>query len=543
MTIQRLPILASTDVEDASSTLTEGSEYARNIMYDKYPDGRVYATQRPGITINNTPEFTGREKRGRGAYNWEKYDRTYQVINDTVYLDYSGSIGTISAGLSRVYFVECDDALALLDPENNEGWIIDNANGLTQITDSNFPPNQTPARELAGGGVWLDGNLYVLDTLGVIWNSNDNDPTTFDALGFIEAGRQEDGGVYLAQHGPGLAVVGTRTIEFFYNAGNATGSPLARRQDTMIHLGALNENAVTVQGNKVYFVGSEGTGTLGVYLLDNYQLAKLSTKSIDDFIAEARHTKQLSFFVSSMLIRGHQVCFISGVQSVASPGGGGEYFSADYIEDQGSYVVIEGTDLYDTQFTLVYDQTIGTWSTWDSSILENGGFPVLVGTSKLRSRNTVASVLFLNGEIAEVTADYAPVDQTIIYTYFDTDDYIENQSDYITDQGEDTYTAIPMSVRIGEWDGGTMTNKYCHRLEVVGTTLAEAAGEQDIQVSWSDDHFRTFSTPRNLDTEFRRKLSRLGNFKRRSFQLDYEGLDPLRIEGIEIDVRASRYAR
>lgn len=540
MPIQRIPILASSDHENNDETFVEGAQYARNVMYDKYPDGRPYATQRPGITITDTPEFTDRQKRGRGAYNWQKKDSSYQVINDTVYSNYTEVVGTITAGLNLVFFAETDNELAIIDPENNEGWVIDEFNVLTKITDSNFPPNQSTAKTLAGGVAWVDGNLYVLDTDGFIWNSNDDDPYTWDALGFINAGRSEDGGIFIAQHATGIAVFGTRSIEFFYNAGNPVGSPLQRRNDLFFLVGAINTNSVSVQGNRVYFLGSEETGTLGLYRLEDFQVQKISTKSDDDLLAEARHVKKLEFFLSGILLRSHQLCFVSGVQSI----GDGLYFAdADYIESQGTYVLVDGTDLYATQFTLVWDETIGQWSNYDSPALEFGGFPVINGTSRLRSKNTVASLLMLNGEIVEFSPSFEPVDKTSVKAYFEPDDYIVNQDDYVLVNGEDASFGIPMSVRLPEYDGGTMTLKFCHRLELVGTTLADGVGNSDIFVSWSDDHYRTVSPKRRLSTSFRQKLSRLGKFKRRSYQIDYDGLEPLRIEGVEMYLRASQYAR
>ena len=79
-------------------------------------------------------------------------------------------------------------------------------------------------------------------------------------------------------------------------------------------------------------------------------------------------------------------------------------------------------------------------------------------------------------------------------------------------------------------------------MNLVGDTLKLATNLTPIQISWSDDGYSTLSTPRDLATGLRRSLTRLGNFKRRAFNLSYSGTDKLQIEGIEIDTRESGYA-
>lgn len=538
--IVRIPILASVDPENEGNIYVEEAEFSQNVMYDKLSDGRPYVTQRPGITITSTQSFTSDTARGRGAYHWESQGASYAIINDSVVKDGGAVIGTIASGIGRVHFIETAEHLALIDPDNNQGWLIGTDDNVVQITDPDFPPNQFPARQLAGGGAWLNNTLFVLDTEGTVWNSDDDDPSSWNGLGFIPASKEEDGGLYLAPHKGGLAVFGTRSIEFMWYAGVATGSPLRTRDDIVYHVGAYSNSACSVQGDRIYFLGSEASGTLGVYILEDYQISPISNKTIDDALAYARNERGYDFIISGIMLRGHQLCFISAVQGF---GAGELYVENGYMESQETYVGADGFDFYDTQFTLVFDSTMGYWTTYDTQLLEKGGFPVVSGTSRIRNKNDTASVVFLNGEIGKFDVSYTSFDQTFSTDYFDTDDYIENQDDYVLPGIEDNEFAIPMRVRIPEWDGGSMTLKFGHRLELVGTTLAGHDIDTPVRVRWSDDHFRTFSPWRDLSTDFQQKLTRLGKFKRRSHEISYEGLNRIRIEGIELDVSGSGFAR
>jgi len=78
----------------------------------------------------------------------------------------------------------------MTDPENDEAWSITTGDAVAAIA-SNFPST------LAAGGSVLNNALYVMDTAGVIYGSESGDGTTWNALNFISAARDPDGGVYL----------------------------------------------------------------------------------------------------------------------------------------------------------------------------------------------------------------------------------------------------------------------------------------------------------------------------------------------------------
>lgn len=514
----RLPILSSNDPENSISALQFGTE-STNVMYDRYPDGKNYATQRPGIRLTAEPENFSLGSNGRGIYFWEEANGFYIVNDNRVEAGYGVSVGNISSGRDRVYFVELSNDLVILDPENNEGWVINinTPTTITQITDADFPPNQTPARQLVGGGAFLDGFLFAMDTEGVIWNSNLGDPLSWTALDFITAERENDEGVFLTKHHDQLIAIGSKSIEFFFNAGNPTGSPLSRRQDISYRTGCIDRKAVFDTGDLITFIGSEQSGTQGLYEVRNFQLRKRSSMSIDESLTNIAIQNSNDFILASAFINDHQLTFITP------------------ITDSG------GT-AWSSTVTYVFDGSTELWSTYVLNNKDLGGFPIVDIADKEQGTDRSVTFLFRTGDVGEIRPTLEPEDGSDEVRYFEQDDYIENQNDYILVIGTPQRTNISISLTIPESDMDTLRYKFGHSLWIVGTTVRGGQGATPLSISWSDDHYNTFSTPRTMDISTQRRLTRLGNFRRRAHRLTYQGADTLRIEGIELYFGVSRYA-
>ena len=71
-------------------------------------------------------------------------------------------------------------------------------------------------------------------------------------------------------------------------------------------------------------------------------------------------------------------------------------------------------------------------------------------------------------------------------------------------------------------------------MRYIGDTTSNA---QDLTVRWSDGSEREFNAGRVLDiSDNKNKLTALGRFKSRSWELAYQGNEQIRIEGIELVV-------
>ena len=182
--------------------------------------------KRPGTTsFALTPAIPSGTSYGLKAFNTKFYagvgGRLYEYVSGGTSVDK----GAISNG--KLSFIETSETPYLFFHNGTAGWTLNGSTGtLATVSDLDFPPNQTPALPLAKGAVYLDDMVFVMTTSGRIYNSGIENPTSWDALDYISKTAEADGGVALAKHLNFIVAWGDFSGEFFYNAGNPTGSPL-----------------------------------------------------------------------------------------------------------------------------------------------------------------------------------------------------------------------------------------------------------------------------------------------------------------------------
>lgn len=522
MATQRQIISTSVDPETSIADVTFGTQ-GLNTYIDRYGDARIYTTQRPAFVLSQDTDDSGiTVDRGRGVYFWEAIQSIIIVNDGKVLKGYGGTeIGDITEGRDRVYFIEATNDLIIIDPENNEGWIIaeSDSDNIAPIIDPSFPPNN--GLELAGGGAFLGGFVFVLTVNGQVWNSIINDPTTWDGLNFIDTEREADRGVFLGSHHDNLVAISTRSIEFFFNQGNPIGSPLGRRNDVAYKSGAPDAKGIFVKGDSLFLIGNDQKGVSGLYELRGFKLNKRSNFSIDGALSFFNIKTSLDFFLSAATIDDHPLVFVTPVVSSATSG-------------IATWVPL---------LTLVFDSVTSTWTTYETTIKSTIGFAVVDTTDISTQFTRNVGFLLTDGFVFQVDGTIQPLDSDFNDIYFAEDYLADDPDQYMEENGPILTSNIEMSTTLPEVDFGTVTNKFMHSLWVVGTTLAQATDTiSTLDISWTDDHYQTFTTPRNMDIQSRRKLTRLGRFKRRAFKLDYAGSDKLRLEALEFNVGVSQYA-
>lgn len=518
MPTRRIPIATSIDPENTNASLDLGTS-SLNIVYDTFVDGTVYATQRAAATIFAEASKFSQGAAGRGVYYWEAASSFYVVNNGQVSAGYGLSIGNISPGKNRVYFTEVGNYLLLIDPENNEGWYLNkNApTALNKITDPDFPSNQSPNLQLAAGAVTLDGFCFVLDTNGTVWQSQLGNPSSWNALDFITAEREADQGVFIAKHHDSIVVLGTRTVEFFYNAGNASGSVLARRQDVSYRTGSLAGNAFYAAGDQLYFLGLAQGGTVGLYQIDSFRLIKKSTISIDKSLAYNSADGGESYILAAAMVDDHPLVYLTTCQE-------------------------ETAGRWSATGTWVFDGKTNLWSAYQFAAKDLGGFPIIDLTDKTVASSRAVTLLSVNGDLLEFASKMEPIDTIGQGNYFLSPNYLLTQSDYINESSETITGEIELEVTLPWYDNDTYTNSFAHSLWVLGGRVADTEGTEPILVSWSDGHDRDYTTPREISTDMVRKLTRLGKYKKRTYKLYYQGPEALRLEGLEVTYRGAEYA-
>ena len=167
---------------------------------------------------------------------------------------------------------------------------------LVKITDTDFPT------DAVGPMVFLDGYGFILTASGSIYQTNINTMASIGVNNYLSVNAFTDAGKGLAKIKNTLVAFGESSIEFFYNAGNPSGSVLSPIKQAVLRCG-IPGNAqafasfkrITQIGDDIYFWGVEtnpetaflisGRGdNHHVYKLSGFQLFRMSTPETAAFL-------------------------------------------------------------------------------------------------------------------------------------------------------------------------------------------------------------------------------------------------------------------
>lgn len=243
-------------------------------------DNRHFILKRAGTETVYTPPSAGVI---RGWFFWEDQYKLYYAVGDTVWsyhvvtgvntavASVFGATGTseigfclfqFSTGISKVVATD-GTTLITMDVAN----VIGTAAGV---------PVHLPYP------IYLDGYVFVskINTAD-IYNSANDDPLTWPGE-FITAEMEGDNLIRLAKVNNYLLAFGTNSIEYFWDAGNATGSPL-QRNDTPIKYNTYLAGHAQF-GNVIYYVGVNEGGQPDVYMLKDFKIEELGTPTISRYL-------------------------------------------------------------------------------------------------------------------------------------------------------------------------------------------------------------------------------------------------------------------
>lgn len=438
----------------------------------------AYVTKRPGLEDSGATTQTAA---GRGIISWQ--GSLYAVVGDTIYKDGSALATTLDDITGRVSFdvTQSNNKLIIGDTSNTLLYTVQTDDTVTKVTDSggDLPTSMLP------GIVHLDGYTFVMDNDSSIHNSalnklDDNDDTAW--LGdFLTPEVVGDPGVGLIRHVNYLAGFGERSIEFFVDEGNATGSPMSRFEGTTSLIGAApgTGNCLANVDKKLMFVGQSWDGGRGVYQIEGFTPRRVSTKAIDEILdAEGSNINNAYAYVCRIM--GHQFYILTLPTTAAK--------------------------------TLVFDVEDHVWSEWTSY---NGSTETYFTGVDATVHNGVVKVLDEdNGKIYNLKPD--------IY--------------------QDDSNTIKVLGRTSKFDGDTDQNKFCHRITVIGDQATSDG--TNLSLSWSDDDYQNFNTARTIDlNDERPQTNRCGKFRRRAFKYTFENNAPMRLHALELSVRLGHYGK
>ena len=257
----------------------------------------VYCVKRSGLAASSTPQ-TG--SIGTAIAIWTGSSAPTSVVEA-----FGGTNSSIYIGTDRLTTNNTDTtvitgkatsisettvsgtATLYIPSSDNTGWYYQAGGTLitgtvTKITDAQFPGNNS--KTLAGFGAHMDGYTFQMDTTGAIWNSDLNSITSWTATGVINATVYPDKGVACMRWKDKIIGFGTESMEIFYNASNASGSPLTRIAHMAQRIGAVAADAITSISDTLFFCGSTPQGGLSIFSLEGQQygsVGRISTPELD----------------------------------------------------------------------------------------------------------------------------------------------------------------------------------------------------------------------------------------------------------------------
>ena len=158
------------------------------------------------------------------------------------------------------------------------------------------PPSGTPKGHI----VEMDGFVFMLTSTngGTIYHSAVDDIQSWPSTNLIQPNIRPDSGVTLFRYKNLVGCFGIESCEFFYNAGNPTGSILERMAQAFIGFGAdtfpSKGQSVAYQGDNVFWYSYKSGNRPGIYTMEGLQPKRISNTYLDNILI--RTTPHLSFF-------------------------------------------------------------------------------------------------------------------------------------------------------------------------------------------------------------------------------------------------------
>lgn len=528
-TTQKIPAAYGIDLRPNAEVQTSTTESITqdagmvNLVPLKYKDPLtkdeiLTAFTRPSL-VGQAVDATQTGKTPRGGYVWEKDDTHiyyYVVSGNRIYTSTDGNtwanVQNINDADTPVAFTEF-----ITDTATKYLCMVQSTNNKMYVFTTNAAPTEvnigfTPIPFL----VFMDGYLFAAkaDT-GDIYNCDLNTPTSWTGGSFISSELYPDDIRAIAKIDNYLMAVGTQGCEFFYDAANATGSPLARVPEMAQPFGTAFPYTMAVNKNSAVFLANNNDGEMCLKVIENSKSSDIPAGWLMELIS-AKVGNNSSRTVDWEIPRGYFLRLRGNPLYVLSMR---PYLTSFNANNYSQWI---------SSPTFVYDFSSGQWFELQVTV---GGvqypFPVVCSSASRREISTN----YVLGQ-AFTSALGQPV------TFFASFNEAGNAN--ATDAVTGYFTSnIATEIRTPIVDFGSLNRKNLHRFGVRATSSIGGTSVTTLSISYSDDNYNTFSTARNLtatdSTDFP-FLFQMGQFRQRAFKLNYSGSARIWYKGLELEL-------
>jgi hypothetical protein len=381
--------------------------------------------------------------------------------------------GTTGSGAGGTYISDGDTITSITLTSSGSGYtgtlaVVFDVGGDAVATPylNSFPDNPVP------GLVYLDGYVFAMDQQGQIYQSDNENPNIWGPLNYTSAVSEADKGKAIARHLNYIVAFKEWTADFFYDAGNPTGSVLSVNQSAHMEIGCADGNTIQNPEQTLIWMATVVEGGRAIMLLDGLSPRQISTKAVENFLNASNLVGVYSWLYK---IAGH---------------------------------TLYGLVLTDQNITLVYDIQEQEWHTWTTSKDFIGG-----GENYFEC-SFVTQFPFNSGNFYVLDAVNG-----LVFTL--------SPNNYV-----DPFGPIRMRIVTDRMDFDTYAFKTGYGLTIFGDNIQDVLQvrhTEDDYENWSQ--YRDI----NLNLQ-KPCLYQLGRFRRRAYEFLYTGYKPLRLEKVEFNI-------
>jgi len=378
----------------------------------------------------------------------------------------SGAAGTYIADLSGTI----TSATLTSRGTNYSGTLTVNFSGTpSTAATASAALNSFPANPVSGLP-YLDGYVFAMDDLGVIWQCDEEDPTSWNPLNYITANAEPDKGIGIVKHLNYLVAFKQWTTEFYYDNANPTGSVLACNTTATLEVGCASGDSIQSFEEIVIWMANNREGGRTINVLSGQTPQVISNKAVENFLNASDLSTVYSWVYK---IAGH---------------------------------TFYGLVLADQDVTMVYDLNEKDWHFWTTSKAFIGG------------REGYFECTFVQTFPANTKNNYVLDAVTGNVYNISVENYV------------DPFGPITVRVVTPRETFGTTKQKSNSELVILGDELNDVVNVRhtdDDYNTWSNYRPVDLSLDRPV-------LYNLGRFRRRAHEILYTGFQPLRLEVMEL---------
>lgn len=399
-------------------------------------------------------------------------------------------------------------------------------------------------RNTVPGIAYLNGPFFVMDGEGVIYNSGSDDPRTWKALDFIIANSIPGAGMAIARSLNYIIAFKEWSTEPFYDAKNATGSPLLPYESGLTPVGCASGTSLAEINGALIWIAQVRERGRSIYEMVGIQQKQISTPDVERIL---NADDLATVHAYGIKVDGHSLYVLTLVTS-----------NITLVYDLFSQHWTQWTSLtlgssIGGTITITRSGDTATWTSTNAHGLSDGD-PFLISGCTQTEYNGIHQIQYVSAysltfQVSGSPATPAtgtPVGKGYTETYYKFTKYADcNGLDLVLHESDghlynvlpslyqDAGLPISRVARSQKLDGGTSKKKTMGRI-----TLITDSADDIAMVRWSDDDYVTNRPYRIIDLDAQKPMvRRCGSFVERSLEFKHIGNTAPVWDAIELEIQ------